>query len=521
MRRASLKGSAIGISSVALLTIGILAVTWNSEGERVSRLQEGSEGISYLTVDDNDYKRDVQRGVLEKHAGFPDLPQCPTEGLWGTYRAGYAPGQAGGNCQDISLSSHGVSADKLRPKLGFNVKTWDNLWKEDLKGLKRRQEYAKLTKGLWAGVAPDAALAYYLPNEYKGSLAAYYESPQGERSVTENQAHSNSIVPVPGHKDNYYTSDFHSGQAAPFSTEVKRSYGNAQGTSQTNGLSPMTQGLYAGKRLVATADQASSVSQSLRAINNRLRTSIANMQRWQGREQSLASSLNKLNQQERQQLLEKEGASLLPSSSKVSQSSPRAAQGGHAGTAADTSMKQVNVAMLASAASTFSAPPSTIIRISSAGEEGASDKVREKLRRFRLLRRKFHKWKKYFGADKDMDTSSSAVRSAKARGKREAYFWCYSHYGDYEPDKLQGSFPELEECMHILGGYSWGPREGGDEAAAYGDASEPRPGISNSLKPRRGFGDGPVVALNPDAASWKYFESDEEGKEGKEGASRR
>jgi hypothetical protein len=70
-------------------------------------------------VSDEDYKRDVLRGVLKKHRGFPDLPDCPTEGLWGSYRAGYAPGQkqGAGNCQDYSLRSTGVPAGDLAPKL--------------------------------------------------------------------------------------------------------------------------------------------------------------------------------------------------------------------------------------------------------------------------------------------------------------------------------------------------------------------------------------------------------------------
>jgi hypothetical protein len=41
---------------------------------------------------------------------------------------------------------------------------------------------------------------------------------------------------------------------------------------------------------------------------------------------------------------------------------------------------------------------------------------------------------------------------------------CYSHYGDLSPDKLEGEYPDFEECLHVLGGAKWGPREGGDEA---------------------------------------------------------
>jgi hypothetical protein len=59
----------------------------------------------------------------------------------------------------------------------------------------------------------------------------------------------------------------------------------------------------------------------------------------------------------------------------------------------------------------------------------------------------------------------------------------------------------------------------------FGDEKEPRPGIKNDLKPRPGFGDGPVVAMNPPKEEWKYFEPDydldrkeEETKEEEEGA---
>ena len=88
-------------------------------------------------VTDEVYSRYVQRGVLDKHPGFPDLPDCPTEGLWGGYRAGYIPGQKG-NCQDIALQAHGVAAHRVKPRLGFDVTSWDKLWKEDLGALKKK-----------------------------------------------------------------------------------------------------------------------------------------------------------------------------------------------------------------------------------------------------------------------------------------------------------------------------------------------------------------------------------------------
>ena len=215
-------------------------------------------------VSDEDYKRDVMRGVLEEHTGFPDLPDCPTEGLWGNYRTGYAPGQklGAGNCQDYSLRTTGVPASDLAPKLGFNVKTWDSLWKEDLKGLKKARSYAKLTKGLWSDVAPDAAMAYYLPSTYKGSLATYYQEPRGERTATENNAHANSIVPVPSHKGPYYSSDFTRGEALDAPPPVQRVYANRPSTLDANNLAPIVQGLYSGNHLSPNHARASTSSAS-------------------------------------------------------------------------------------------------------------------------------------------------------------------------------------------------------------------------------------------------------------------
>ena len=42
------------------------------------------------------------------------------------------------------------------------------------------------------------------------------------------------------------------------------------------------------------------------------------------------------------------------------------------------------------------------------------------------------------------------------------------------------------------------------------DVVEPRPGIVNTLKKRRGFGDGYVAATNPHPDDWKYFENEDE-----------
>jgi len=276
-------------------------------------------------VSDDDYKRDVMRGVLKKHRGFPELPDCPTEGLWGSYRAGYAPGQklGAGNCQDYSLRSTGVPAGDLAPKLGFDVKSWDTLWKEDLKGLKKARSYAKLTKGLWSDVAPDAAMAYYLPSTYKGSLAEYYQEPRGERTATENNAHANSIVPVPGHKDPYYSSDFTRGEAAPAPTPTARVYGNRPGTRETNQLAPLTQGLHStqGRR------GSSGVHRDSGRPAAHLNTGVG----LGAEEQKVEASLHALNQRERRQLAVTRGmrGMLLksPSAAQTTALSAKAARG--------------------------------------------------------------------------------------------------------------------------------------------------------------------------------------------------
>lgn len=123
-------------------------------------------------VHDDDYIDDVLRGVTLKHKGFPDLPDCPTEGLWGSYRKGYEPGQRGGNCKDTDVKGH-VEIQRRQHSLSLN--NWNKLWHEDLSALKRKRSYAKLTKGLWAGVDPSAYMAYYLPSKADGSLKAFYE----------------------------------------------------------------------------------------------------------------------------------------------------------------------------------------------------------------------------------------------------------------------------------------------------------------------------------------------------------
>lgn len=276
-------------------------------------------------VSDEDYKRDVLRGVLKKHTGFPDLPDCPTEGLWGSYRAGYAPGQkqGAGNCQDYSLRSTGVPAGDLAPKPGFDVRTWDKMWKEDLKGLKKARSYAKLTKGLWSNTAPDAAMAYYLPNSYKGSLAEYYQEPRGERTATENNAHDNSIVPVPGHKGPYYSSDFTRGEAKPAPPPVARVFGNRPRTNEANGMAPLVQGLYGGEHLQQAARAQGQAQPAPKRHGRRGRGGGGSG--LTAKEEKVADALRSLNQQERRRLAAARGILLKAPSSPTTELSARAA----------------------------------------------------------------------------------------------------------------------------------------------------------------------------------------------------
>jgi len=170
---------------------------WDAEEARGLRDARAGQRVT-----DRDYKDDVLRGVMDKHTGFPDLPDCPTEGLWGSYRKGYEPGQKAGNCKDTSIQQHVL---KQRSTLVPSVSNWNKLWKQDIKALKRKASYAALTKDLWKHSAPSASMAYYLPSEADGSLKAFYERPQGESSVS-NLAHINSISP--GENTEYYNSDF-------------------------------------------------------------------------------------------------------------------------------------------------------------------------------------------------------------------------------------------------------------------------------------------------------------------------
>jgi hypothetical protein len=179
-----------------------------------------------------DYKDDVLRGVLKKHRGFPDLPPCPTEGLWGSYRAGYEPGQPGVNCRDTAIQAH-VMAQR---QTSLSVDSWNKLWKQDLKSLKRKREYAELTKGLWDNVDKSANMAYYVPSDASGSMKAFYERPQGE-DERQNFAHANGLTPGVGE---YYDTDFHFGQAEPVENFGKV-YGNAGGTNEAYGMRPIVQ----------------------------------------------------------------------------------------------------------------------------------------------------------------------------------------------------------------------------------------------------------------------------------------
>jgi len=149
-----------------------------------------------------------------------------------------------------------------------------------------------------------------------------------------------------------------------------------------------------------------------------------------------------------------------------------------------------------------------------ASADDMQDKAELALKHFKRLRKKLYRWRKYFRSNSfdgstKLDTGVPP-NEANSDGDPDAYFWCYSHYGDLTPDKLNGEYPDFEECLHVLGGARWGPRKGGDESLAYGDVVEPRPGIKNTLKERRGFGDGFVAATNPHPDDWKYFENEDE-----------
>ena len=149
-----------------------------------------------------------------------------------------------------------------------------------------------------------------------------------------------------------------------------------------------------------------------------------------------------------------------------------------------------------------------------ASADDMEDKAQLALKHFKRLRKKLYRWRKYFRSNKfDGKTKPDTgvpPNEANENGHPDAYFWCYSHYGDLTPDKLTGEYPDFEECLHVLGGARWGPRKGGDEAMAYGDVVEPRPGIENTLKERRGFGDGYVAATHPHPDDWKFFENEDE-----------
>ena len=353
-------------------------------------------------ISDEDYKRDVMRGVLKKHSGFPDLPDCPTEGLWGSYRAGYAPGQkqGAGNCQDYSLRSTGVPAGDLAPKLGFNVKSWDSLWKEDLKGLKKARSYSKLTKGLWSNTAPDAAMAYYMPNSYKGSLAEYYQEPRGERTATENNAHDNSIVPVPGHKGPYYSSDFTRGEALDAPPPVAGVYGNRAGTLDNNNMAPLVQGLYSGTHLSG---------KSVRHRAHSHRSGGEGQHRLGAEEQTVADSLRSLNQRERRRLAATRGILLKApaaapttslSASITSPSSVHAARGRHESTYNPLS-KTTTSALTQAYTGLLYPQPRTRVAVfgqpddDSGVEDDQESKAQSAVKRFRRLRKKFEHLKSW------------------------------------------------------------------------------------------------------------------------------
>ena len=124
-------------------------------------------------------------------------------------------------------------------------------------------------------------------------------------------------------------------------------------------------------------------------------------------------------------------------------------------------------------------PPQTRVAVfgqpddDSGVEDNMEDKAQLAVKHFQRLRKKLYRWRKYFRANKydgktNLDTGLPPNEANVETADPDAYFWCYSHYGDLSPDKLNGEYPDFEECLHVLGGAKWGPREGGDEALAYG-----------------------------------------------------
>ena len=496
-----------------------------------------SKSRSLPAVTDEDYKRDVLRGVLSKHTGFPDLPDCPTDGLWGGYRAGFAPGQkrGAGNCQDYSLRSTGVPANDLQPKLGFDVKSWDTLWKQDLKGLQKARSYAKLTKGLWSDVAPDATMAYYMPNSYRGSLAEYYQEPRGEATATQNNAHNNGIVPVPGHKGPYYSSDFTRGEASPAPPPVTRVYGNRPGTLESNSLHPITQGLYSGPHLQSSLRAAPGApgGSGLSQMTAEERSVVRSLRRLNDRERRRLSAVRGIGRRERTPHVDDAPTSALATSGSAVPARGRLGRGRRAMKNERQRQESLSLARarayrpltetttreLSQAYTRVAEPPTQTAGavVGDAGGDDADaqeDKAQLALKHYRHLRKKLYRWRKYFRANvydgkRTLDTGLPPV-AATEDGDPDAYFWCYSHYGDLSPDKLNGEYPDFEECLHVLGGAKWGAREGGDEALAYGDVVKPRPGVVNTMKKRRGFGDGFVAASSADPDEWKFFQASDE-----------
>jgi hypothetical protein len=566
----SFPGTLSGVSAaIKRSEVSLDRAAGGADDDSTGVAEEDSGGPwSVPAVTDEDYKRDVMRGVLEKHAGFPSLPDCPTEGLWGSYRAGYAPGQklGAGNCQDYSLRSTGIPANALKPKLGFNVKTWDNLWKADLDGLKKARSYAKLTKGLWSKVAPDAAMAYYVPNSYKGSLAEYYEQPRGERTASEDNAHTNSIVPVPRHKGEYYVSDFTRGEASEAAPTVGRVAGNRAGSVDSNNMAYVTEGLYARSNLQQQHEQ-----QQGKGGGGGVARRAGVLER---KEKKVMEQLRQLNQSERRQLAATRAGSVVLHAVKPSLTSllarPRTTTrekdngvrrwdektargggegggggGGGGGAGGGARRRRTYRALAAVKLRGLSEGNQGLVYPSAVshtwdnasdddadgegraggeedGVEGTQEEETEEeeaaeaaVRHFRHLRDRLYRWRKYFRSNRYdgkevLDSGVPAVEGNAETGDGDAYFWCYAHYGDLSPDKLPGQYPDFEECLHVLGSAKWGSRQGGDEAMAFGDTMQPRPGIENTLKGRRGFGDGWVAASKVEPKDFKYFENQDE-----------
>ena len=66
------------------------------------------------------------------------------------------------------------------------------------------------------------------------------------------------------------------------------------------------------------------------------------------------------------------------------------------------------------------------------GDADLGEQIRNHVLDLRALRRKFEGVSKYFeGLPRD-------------EREKKAYFWCYAHFRDFAPERIQGEFPEME-----------------------------------------------------------------------------